>query len=318
MNEASASMKASYLSVGDRFDMVISGYDRYGLPCGWHRNKEMEGSKPVSIRIGEPGAPNEIPHRKESYEAGAQCADEVTVEVTRVAPFSAFGKVIKIKECVFERHSDRYRRFNGEFQKYIDGSPRIVQLTGHSKSDARNAISHGEHPFRAGFMGVTTIVKHAKYSGSEHRKECEVWLDNWVRSKYSGRYVVYSHPVNQEDMRDITKEVWVAEYRPRKPQRPKGDIYGWLYDNFKGFPKGIDNALFFDGTDKMFMIYEGRVEDVSHKKLPAVVDDFYTGINPNRFRMVVTTSSYRDQIENAFMNSHYGLDVQRIPPNFCP
>lgn len=304
------------LNVGQKFTMVLSGYDRYSLPCGWSRPPGIKEGKPIRIRIGKPDLYPERPQRDMEYEAGAQCADAVKVEITGVSERSAFAKVNEIIGCSFERYSDSAGKFHPEYQTDKKGRPRSVELTDHSIIDARNAVSQGGPKEKAGFMGVTTIVRHAKYRSNLYRPECPVWLDKWGRDR-NGRYRIDAHPLNAEDKRDVTKEVWIAECSYPTRSLAEDISYGWLYDNLKGFPKNLDNALFFDGPERMLIIYDGGVTDISDRHLQKVVDDFYLGIRPYRFRLVVTTPSSRAQIEEAVGNSGYRLDVQRIPLNFC-
>lgn len=303
------------LNEGEQFKMVITGHDKFGLPNGWSRPPGSK-DKPIRVRIGKPEGFHERPQRNAEYEAGAQCADVVRVEITGVSDKSAFARVIEIIGCSFERYSDSDGIFNEDYQRDGRGKSRRVELTDHSYTDTRDAVSQGGPKFGAGYRGVTTIVKRAKYDWRKYRPECDVWLDKWRRDR-NGRYLINAHPVNKKDKRDVTKEVWVAEYGTRTPSLVQEISYPWLYEHLSGFPKGLDQALFFDGPEQMSIIFDGGVTDISGRPVQKVVNDFYMGINPNRYRLVVTTPWSRSQIEDAIGNSSYGLDLQRIPLEFC-
>ncbi|MBN2330914.1 MAG: hypothetical protein JXC85_03795 [Candidatus Aenigmarchaeota archaeon] len=302
------------LEVGESFIMVISGFDRSGLPYGWCRPPGSH-DKPIRIRIGKPETFPERPQRNMEYEAGAQCADAVRVEITGVSDRSAFARVNEIIGCSFEKCSDSDGRFHVDYQSDGRGKCRRVELTNHSYTDTRNAVSQGGPKHKAGFRGVTTIVKHAKYGSRDYRPECEVWLDRWRRDKH-GRYIINAHPVNEKDKRDVTKEIWVAEYSSSRSLAEEIS-FPWLYENLSGFPKSLVNALFFDGPNQMYIIHRGGNNDISGRPIQKVVDDFFYGSDPQSYRLVVTTPWSRSQIEDAIGNSDYRLDLQRIPLDFC-
>jgi hypothetical protein len=303
------------LRVGEEFKTVLCGYGNDGLLFGWNRPKGMENEKPIRIKIGEPGPSFSTSKRNEEYEAGAQSADRVKVEITAISNKSAYARVKERLGCTFEHYSHPDGRFHNYYQKDKKGMQRSVQLTGHSSEDVRDAVSHGGPVRLAGFMGVTTMVKHARYSSDDLGRICPVRLDNWYVEE--GKYRINARPANAEDKRDVTKEIWVAEYDLEKP-RASDISYRWLHYNFKGIPRGISNALIFDGKERMFIVYHGGVSDISNNPLKEVADNFFNESGSRGFRLVVATQGSRAQIEDAIGNSSLGLKIQRFPSEFCP
>jgi predicted RNA-binding protein with TRAM domain len=308
------------LNEGERFNMALVGVDRSKLYFGWSKPPGHKG-KHIRVRIGKEGEGDfGKPQRVEEYEGGAQCGDVVLVEITKLAERSAFARVIENVGCCFERVSDADGKFEEEYQVDREGRPRKVVLTGHSITDARNAVSLGGDRWRAGFRGVTTIVRKARYSERDFSRECEVKLLQWRRG-HNGKYVITADPVKDEDKRDVRKEIWIArmggyDFRRGFSQEWSELTYNKVYDLFKGFPKGLDNILFFDGPDRMQILYDGGETDISGRPVQNVVNDFYRQIRPYRFRLVVATTGSLLKLKDAIGNSECGLSAEYLPSHF--
>jgi len=187
-------------------------------------------------------------------------------------------------------------------------------------------VSRGGPKWQTGFKGVTTIVKYARYDDNRFGEQCPVRLDKWHAGK-SGRYVITAHPLNDEDKRDVTREIWIATHSAHHTPADFGDRYEppdispqidykWVYDAFMGFPRGLDNILFFDGADNMKILYDGGVTDISGRPLQRVVDDFHRQFDPYRFKLAVATENHLHELETAISGSSLGLTAQNLPRDF--